>query len=77
MLAAGGLAGCGDDGPKTTSAAKGEPVPGDGYGGAYIAEIAEAVLHEAPDVLKLSEPGGNMVLPAIFSVRRWLTISRK
>jgi arginyl-tRNA synthetase len=39
------------------AAAKGEAIPGDGYGGAYIAEIAEAVVNEAPDVLKLSESG--------------------
>jgi arginyl-tRNA synthetase len=36
--------------------AKGEPVPEDGYGGAYIGEIATAVLAAAPDVLKLGEP---------------------
>ena len=30
------------------AAAKGEPAPEDGYGGAYIAEIATAVLAEAP-----------------------------
>ena len=39
------------------AAAKGEPAPEDGYGGAYIAEIAEAVVAAAPAVLKLSEPG--------------------
>jgi arginyl-tRNA synthetase len=38
------------------ASAKGEPVPEDGYGGAYIAEIADAVLAEAPDVLKLGAP---------------------
>ncbi len=31
------------------AAAKGEPVPEDGYGGAYIAEIAATVRAEAPD----------------------------
>src|SRR4051812_36901987 len=36
--------------------ARGEPVPDDGYGGAYIAEIAQAVLAAAPDVLKIGEP---------------------
>lgn len=35
------------------AAAKGEPVPEDGYGGAYIGEIAAAVLSEAPDALGL------------------------
>ena len=35
------------------AAAKGEPVPEDGYGGAYIGEIASAVVAEAPDVLEL------------------------
>ncbi|MDY7089397.1 MAG: arginine--tRNA ligase [Actinomycetota bacterium] len=38
------------------AAAKGEPAPEDGYGGEYIAEIATAVVAEAPDVLKLGEP---------------------
>jgi arginyl-tRNA synthetase len=38
------------------AAAKGEPAPEDGYGGAYIAEIATAVQAAAPDVLKLGEP---------------------
>jgi arginyl-tRNA synthetase len=38
------------------ASAKGEPVPEDGYGGEYIAEIATAVLAEAPDVLKLGAP---------------------
>ncbi|HEU4349851.1 MAG TPA: arginine--tRNA ligase [Actinoplanes sp.] len=37
------------------ASAKGEPAPEDGYAGAYIAEIAAAVLAEAPDVLKLGE----------------------
>ncbi len=37
------------------ASAKGEPVPEDGYGGAYIAEIAEQVLATEPDVLALPE----------------------
>ena len=37
------------------ASAKGEPAPADGYGGAYIAEIATAVRAEAPDVLELGE----------------------
>ena len=37
------------------ASATGEPAPEDGYGGAYIAEIATAVLAEAPDVLQLDE----------------------
>ena len=37
------------------AAAQDQPAPEDGYGGAYIAEIATAVLAEAPDTLKLSE----------------------
>ncbi|NMO56049.1 arginine--tRNA ligase [Actinoplanes sp. TBRC 11911] len=36
--------------------AKGDPAPEDGYGGAYIAEIAQAVLAEAPEVLSVGEP---------------------
>jgi arginyl-tRNA synthetase len=35
--------------------AKGEPAPEDGYGGAYLTEIAAAVVAEAPDVLRLDE----------------------
>jgi arginyl-tRNA synthetase len=38
------------------ASAKGNPTPDDGYGGAYIAEIATAVRAEAPDVLDLEEP---------------------
>ncbi|MBY8873421.1 arginine--tRNA ligase [Micromonospora sp. PLK6-60] len=37
------------------AAAKGEPAPEDGYGGAYIAEIAEAVRKIRPDVLELDD----------------------
>jgi len=37
------------------ASAKGEPAPEDGYGGAYIAEIATAVRAEAPNVLELGE----------------------
>jgi len=37
------------------AAARDEPVPDDGYGGAYIVEIAEAVKAEAPGVLDLDE----------------------
>jgi len=37
------------------ASAKGEPAPEDGYGGAYIAEIATAVQAEAPDVLRLDD----------------------
>ncbi|WP_016699863.1 arginine--tRNA ligase [Actinoalloteichus spitiensis] len=37
------------------AAAKGEPVPEDGYGGDYIAEIASSVLQAEPDVLGLPE----------------------
>ncbi|MCX7444523.1 arginine--tRNA ligase [Corynebacterium sp. P7003] len=34
------------------AAAKGEPTPEDGYGGAYIAEIADAVKKEVPGILE-------------------------
>jgi arginyl-tRNA synthetase len=37
------------------AAAKGEPVPQDGYAGAYIAEIADEVVARRPDVLELDE----------------------
>ena len=36
------------------AAAKGEPAPEDGYGGAYIAEIAAEVVRRRPDVLDLT-----------------------
>ncbi len=37
------------------AAAQGRPVPEDGYGGAYIGEIARAVLQKQPDVLDRPE----------------------
>ncbi|MGB8652269.1 MAG: arginine--tRNA ligase [Mycobacteriales bacterium] len=38
------------------AAAKGEPAPEDGYGGAYIAEIAQRVTEQVPDVLSQADP---------------------
>ncbi|WP_041823575.1 arginine--tRNA ligase [Streptantibioticus cattleyicolor] len=38
------------------AAARGEPVPEDGYSGAYIEEIAAAVVRRRPGVLDLPEP---------------------
>lgn len=38
------------------AAAKGEPIPADGYAGSYITEIAAQVLRKAPDALSLPEP---------------------
>jgi arginyl-tRNA synthetase len=38
------------------AAAKGEPTPEDGYGGAYIADIAQAVLAKHPEALHSSDP---------------------
>ncbi|SCG33827.1 arginine--tRNA ligase [Micromonospora halophytica] len=43
------------------AAAKGEPAPEDGYGGAYIAEIAEAVRRTRPDVLELADAAAQEV----------------
>ncbi|MFC7527702.1 arginine--tRNA ligase [Actinoplanes sp. GCM10030250] len=37
------------------ASAKGEPAPDDGYGGAYIAEIAADVVKRSPDVLNTSD----------------------
>ncbi|WKD60964.1 Arginine--tRNA ligase [Corynebacterium ciconiae DSM 44920] len=37
------------------AAARNEPAPEDGYAGAYIAEIASAVMHRVPGVLELPE----------------------
>ena len=38
------------------AAAKGEPAPEDGYGGAYISEIAANVTAQVPDVLEQADP---------------------
>jgi arginyl-tRNA synthetase len=38
------------------AAAKGEPTPEDGYGGAYIGDIAQAVLAKRPDALSTPDP---------------------
>jgi arginyl-tRNA synthetase len=38
------------------AAAKGEPTPEDGYGGAYIADVAQAVLAKRPDALDAPDP---------------------
>ena len=38
------------------AAAKGEPTPEDGYGGAYIGDIAQAVLAKVPDALEQDDP---------------------
>ncbi|MFC0096623.1 arginine--tRNA ligase [Micromonospora marina] len=43
------------------AAATGEPAPEDGYGGAYIAEIAAAVVRLRPDVLDLPEDAAQEV----------------
>jgi arginyl-tRNA synthetase len=38
------------------AAAKGEPPPEDGYGGAYVGDIARAVLADVPDALEQDDP---------------------
>jgi arginyl-tRNA synthetase len=38
------------------AAAKGEPIPEDGYAGSYIVDIAAQVLEKAPDALAMPEP---------------------
>ncbi|PTA45778.1 arginine--tRNA ligase [Micromonospora sp. RP3T] len=43
------------------AAAKGEPAPEDGYGGAYIAEIAAEVIRRRPDVLDLDDAAAQEV----------------
>ncbi|MBM0238528.1 arginine--tRNA ligase [Micromonospora sp. ATA32] len=43
------------------AAAKGEPAPEDGYGGAYIAEIADEVCSRRPDVLELDDAAAQEV----------------
>ncbi|OZV76611.1 arginine--tRNA ligase [Micromonospora echinospora] len=43
------------------AAAKGEPAPEDGYGGAYIAEIAAEVLTRRPDALGLDDAAAQEV----------------
>ncbi len=46
------------------AAAKGEPTPEDGYGGAYIAEIATAVQAKRPEVLDLPDTEAQEVFRA-------------
>ncbi|MEV0606955.1 arginine--tRNA ligase [Polymorphospora rubra] len=46
------------------AAAKGEPTPEDGYGGAYIAEIATEVRTRRPDVLDLDDAAAQEVFRA-------------
>ncbi|NES17145.1 MULTISPECIES: arginine--tRNA ligase [Micromonospora] len=43
------------------AAAKGEPAPEDGYGGAYIAEIAAEVVQRRPDVRELDDAAAQEV----------------
>ncbi|MEV0809037.1 arginine--tRNA ligase [Micromonospora sp. NPDC050200] len=43
------------------AAAKGEPAPEDGYGGAYITEIADSVRAVRPDVLELDDAAAQEV----------------
>ncbi|MGC4887467.1 arginine--tRNA ligase [Micromonospora sp. DT227] len=43
------------------AAAKGEPAPEDGYGGAYIAEIAAEVIRRRPEVLDLDDAAAQEV----------------
>ena len=38
------------------AAARGEPAPEDGYGGAYVGDIARAVLADVPDALEQDDP---------------------
>jgi arginyl-tRNA synthetase len=47
------------------AAAKGEPAPEDGYGGAYIKEIADAVLAERPDALDGDEASAQEVFRSV------------
>ncbi|MDZ5444755.1 arginine--tRNA ligase [Micromonospora sp. 4G57] len=46
------------------AAAKGEPAPEDGYGGAYLAEIAAEVVKRRPDVLELDDAAAQEVFRA-------------
>jgi arginyl-tRNA synthetase len=46
------------------AAARGEPVPGDGYGGQYIEEIAKDVIGKRPEVLDLPDPEAQEVFRA-------------
>lgn len=43
------------------AAAKGEPAPEDGYGGAYIADIAGQIVAKRPDVLQLDDAAAQEV----------------
>jgi arginyl-tRNA synthetase len=42
-------------GASIRAAAKGEPIPDDGYHGAYIADLAQAVVQDRPELLDLPE----------------------
>jgi arginyl-tRNA synthetase len=46
------------------AAAKGEPVPEDGYGGQYLEEIAKDVIAKLPEVLDLPDPEAQEVFRA-------------
>jgi arginyl-tRNA synthetase len=46
------------------AAARGEPTPEDGYGGAYIAEIAEAIVARRPEVRELDDVSAQAVFRA-------------
>jgi arginyl-tRNA synthetase len=47
------------------ASAKGEPTPEDGYGGAYIGEIADAVIAKRPDVRELADGEAQEVFRAV------------
>jgi arginyl-tRNA synthetase len=47
------------------ASAKGEPTPEDGYGGAYIGEIADAVIAKRPDVRDLPDDAAQEVFRAV------------
>ncbi|MCW2798416.1 arginine--tRNA ligase [Nocardioides sp.] len=47
------------------AAAKGQPVPEDGYGGQYIQEIAHAVVTARPDVMMLNDDDAQEVFRAV------------
>ncbi len=47
------------------AAAQGRPAPEDGYGGAYVGEIARAVVEQRPDVLSLPDDEAREVFRAV------------
>ena len=58
------------------ASAKGEPTPEDGYGGAYIGDVAAAVSRERPDALDLPEPEAQEVFREVGVAMMFAEVQR-